>query len=289
WEPDNWNINKVQTVAKVLKNDGTGYKDLEYVDYMAANQGFFIKVLDASNSITLPLASRTHTSEPFQKSSSNSIKLKAILDDDRYISINIGLNEQSTPGFDAAFDGYHMSFTGIADMYSYHDGDRLSTNYIPYPEEMLSLPVYFIPYQNKNYVMKVENIELLSEEYEITLEDKQASQVIDLRDMGSYAFSTTPNDEPDRFILHLKSAAGIMDRPDHNQVSMYVANRELSVLIKDPVEGTVTVCNMLGQVIFQDQLERKGINRYKLDVSQGAYMVRIIAPGIHHSGKVFVK
>ncbi len=96
-----------------------------------------------SNSITIPLSSRVHSDVAFQKSSSEIIKLKAILEDDRYISINIGLNEQATPGFDAAFDGYHMSFTGIADMYSYHEGDRLSTNYIPYPDDLLSLPMSF--------------------------------------------------------------------------------------------------------------------------------------------------
>ena len=51
----------------------------------------------------------------------------------------------------------------------------------------------------------------------------------------------------------------------------------------------VSLVNTMGQIIFTEELCRKGINRYKLDVSPGAYMVRITAPGILHTGKVIVK
>ena len=289
WNDGNWDLLFVSVIAKILNNDGTGYTDLIAGDSMAANQGFFIKVLESDNSITIPLTSRAHNDVAFQKSSSDIIKLKAVLEDDRYISINIGMNEKATPGFDPAYDGYHLSFTGIADIYSYHDGDRLSTNYIPYPDDMLNLPVYFIPYQEKDYTMKVENIELVSKEYEITLEDKLANQVIDLREMQGYAFSANPNDDPERFVLHLKNATGIRDGLNGNGISMYVENKELSILVEQPLQGQVSVINAMGQVIFDEELERKGINRYKLNVSPGVYMVRIVAPDMFHTGKVYVQ
>ena len=126
-------------------------RDLLIDDQMAANQGFFIKVMDASNSNDHSFDIQDSSDTAFQKSSGDIIKLKAVLEDDRYISINIGMNEKATPGFDPAYDGYHLSFTGIADMYTYYEGDRLSTNYIPYPEDMLSLPIIFYPYQNRDY------------------------------------------------------------------------------------------------------------------------------------------
>jgi len=290
WNDGNWALSSnVMVNAKILKSDGTGYDDLTPGQPMAANQGFFIKLLDAnSHNITIPLSSRVHSDVAFQKSSSEIIKLKAVLEDERFISINIGLNNQSTPGFDAAFDGYHMSFTGIADMYSYHEDDRLSTNYIPYPEDMLSLPVIFYPYQDREYTMMVENIELVLPEYEISLEDKKTSQVVDLRESQGYAFSSNKNDDPERFILHLKNATGIRDGLNGNGISMYVENKELSILIEQPVQGQISVINAMGQVIFHEELERKGVNRYKLDVSPGAYMVRIVAPGMFHTGKVYV-
>jgi len=285
-----WTLSSsVMAIAKILKNDGTGYRDLLIDDQMAANQGFFIKVMDASNSITIPLTSRTHSDTAFQKSSGDVLKLKAVLEDERYISINIGLNNQATVGFDAPFDGYHMSFTGIADMYSYHEGDRLSTNYIPYPDDLLSLPVIFHPYQNRDYVMKAENIELVLPEYEITLEDKKASQVVDLRETEAYAFSSNKNDDPERFVLHLKNATGIRDGLNENGISMYMENKELNILVEQPVQGQVSVINAMGQIIYHGELERKGINRYKLNVSPGAYLVRVLGPGLNYTGKIAIR
>jgi len=289
WNDVNWELNNVMEQAKILKNDGTGYEDLGAGGVMAANQGFFIKLLSANYNLTIPLLSRVHSDIAFQKSSSEIIKLKAILEDDRYISINIGLNNQATLGFDAAFDGYHMSFTGIADMYSYHEGDRLSTNYIPYPDDLLSLPVIFHPYQNRDYVMKAENIELVLPEYEITLEDKKASQVVDLRETEAYAFSSNKNDDPERFVLHLKNATGIRDGLNENGISMYMENKELNILVEQPVQGQVSVINAMGQIIYHGELERKGINRYKLNVSPGAYLVRVLGPGLNYTGKIAIR
>jgi hypothetical protein len=284
-----WNLGAIMPIAKVLKNNGTGYTDIFSGDTIAANQGFFIKLLEAGQNITIPLSSRVHSDVAFQKSSPEILKLKAILEDNRYISINLGFDHQSTPGFDAASDGYHLSFTGIADMYSYHEGERLSTNYIPYPEEMLSLPVIFDPYQDRDYVMKVENVEIVLPEYEITLEDKKASQVVDLREPQGYAFYSDKNDDPDRFVLHLKNTTGMRDNHIQTGITMYAANRELNILQQQPVHGKVSLFNAMGQIIFSEELERKGINRYKLNVGPGAYMVRVTAPGILHTGKVIVK
>ncbi|MEA3478489.1 MAG: hypothetical protein U9R60_09955, partial [Bacteroidota bacterium] len=289
WNDGNWALSEVMNIAKVLKNDGTGYMDILPDSIVAPNQGFFIKVTETNNLLTIPLASRVHNNVAFQKTSSEVIQLKAILEDDRYISINIGLNEQATPGFDPAYDGYHLSFTGIADMYTYYEDDRLSTNYINYPEDVLSLPIIFYPYQSRDYEMKVENIEIVLPEYEITLEDKKAAQVVDLRKSQGYTFSSNENDDPERFVLHLRNTTGIKDDLNQTGMSIHLDNRVLSVLQKQPLQGQVSLVNVMGQVIFHEELEQKGINRYKLNVSPGAYMVRIVAPGMFHTGKVYVQ
>ncbi len=137
--------------------------------------------------------------------------------------------------------------------------------------------------------MKAENIELVLPEYEITLEDKKASQVVDLRETQGYAFSSNKNDDPDRFILHLKNATGIRDGLNGNNISMYVENKELSILIAQPVHGRVDIINAMGQVIFSDEVERKGVNRYKLNVSPGAYLVRVVGPGLNYTGKIAIR
>ena len=289
WNDGNWALSNISVVAKVLKNDGTGYQDLLANDPIAANQGFFIKVMHENNYITIPLASRVHNNVAFQKSSSEIVKLKAVLEDERFISVNIGLDEQATPGFDRKYDGYHLSFTGIADMYTYHEGDRLSTNYIPYPDEILSLQLIFDPYQDRDYVMEAENIDIINTEYKLTLEDKKTSQVVDLRETPGYAFSSSENEDPERFVLHLEKASGIPDRLQNNNISMYIASRELTILAEQPVQGEVSLINVMGQIIFTEELEQKDINRYKLNIRTGAYIVRITAPGILHTGKVFVR
>ncbi len=58
--------------------------------------------------------------------------------------------------------------------------------------------------------------------------------MIDLRDTQGYAFSSNKNDDPERFVLHLKNATGIMDGLNGNSVSMYIEHNELSVLIEHP-------------------------------------------------------
>ena len=133
--------------------------------------------------------------------------------------------------------------------------------------------------------MKVENIEIVLPEYEITLEDKKEYAVINLRDNQGYTFSSNKNDDPERFVLHLKNATGIMDGLNGNSVSMYIEHNELSVLIEHPVQGRLDIINVMGQVVYSNQLERKGVNRYTLNVSPGAYMVRLVAPGLNYTGE----
>ena len=70
---------------------------------------------------------------------------------------------------------------------------------------------------------------------------------------------------------------------------MYVENKELSILIAQPVHGRVDIINAMGQVIFSDEVERKGVNRYKLNVSPGAYLVRVVGTGLNYTGKIAIR
>ncbi|PKO95303.1 MAG: hypothetical protein CVU14_11620, partial [Bacteroidetes bacterium HGW-Bacteroidetes-9] len=78
WNDGNWALSNVGGIASVWNEIAQNYLSLANPnDIIPANQGFFIQINDASNSITIPAQSRIHSTQSFYKETpSNFLKLR---------------------------------------------------------------------------------------------------------------------------------------------------------------------------------------------------------------------
>jgi len=69
-------------------NPGGTYTDIAYDganEYIPANQGFFVQATEATNSITIPTASREHNSTAFYKSEKQNLLTLRAADGEFYV------------------------------------------------------------------------------------------------------------------------------------------------------------------------------------------------------------
>ena len=107
-------------------------------ELIPAMNGFFIKVNADNNTITIPKASRIHTTENGWKHSKAAVikKIKLVINsnsNNTYAETKIMLNEKATVGYDLDYDSPYLSgMYGAPLFYSVlSNGQELSTNCVP--------------------------------------------------------------------------------------------------------------------------------------------------------------
>ncbi|MBU2649603.1 MAG: choice-of-anchor J domain-containing protein, partial [Bacteroidetes bacterium] len=290
WNNGSWSLNNVEAVAKILKPDGTGYTDVSSSGTIAANQGFFIRVTGAANGLTIPLSARTHTSATFYKNDpANTITMKAYMDENRYFESNFILKQGATTGFDEAYDGHHLGWAVFADMYSVYENDMLSTNHIPFPgNDPVIVPLHLRAYQDMSLTMKTEGLENLDPGVDVFLEDHLTGSMISLREIASYPFMSSANDDPGRFVLHFKTAAGVKDIPDSRKITSYIANANLYIHFGERVNGTLIISNAGGKEVIRNEIRNMDQIILPADFGAGLYLISLVTQESVSTGKVVV-
>ena len=143
--------------------------------------------------------------------------------------------------------------------------NRLGIEFTYYDQDIQDLLLERTLSPSTGATSRIENIGTMTNKgYEIFITGVPV-QTLNFKWTITGTFSSNKNDNPDRFIIHLKNVTGIRDGLSGNSISMYVTNRELSVLIEQPVHGQISLINAMGQVIFHEELER-GTGRRSLQL-----------------------
>jgi hypothetical protein len=206
WNDGNWSITNINTNAWVLNPGGT-YTVINTNGILPANQGFFIRVTNSSNSITIPKAARTHDNTTWYKSTNGSDRLTFIAKstyDNTYVEAGFVLNEEATEGIDETLDATFLSgIEGTPKMYLLNGIEKQALNAVPAFNGSYDLG--FEPGNANEYSMEISGLELLPEGTHLFLTDMVTAQTYDLNERHQFTFTSKPGDPINRFKLSFSS------------------------------------------------------------------------------------
>ncbi|NLO51862.1 MAG: T9SS type A sorting domain-containing protein, partial [Bacteroidales bacterium] len=297
WDEGNWNRTNVDGSVYIYDGAAVQYKSWNGSlgglsgGIIPAMQGFFVKASATGASLTIPQAARVHNAQNFYKSSalvSDLLALK-VAGNNFEDEIFVNFKPEATMGFDNQFDAYKLYGGQVApQLYSSIPGAILSINVLPHSSEEVLVPVGLEVGAAGQYVITVEE-DTFWETVGIALEDLKTGIFTDLRNVTQYAFTSDPNDDPNRFVLHFNEVTDIEEPGQQSKdIRFYVYDNKLYVIDNDTENGLVKLFNMLGQPVLEESYSGR-LNTIDLPLRHGNYIVQITTYNKFVSGKIFIK
>ncbi len=268
-----WSLNEIAGVAKIWIESGKSYTDILSDGIIPASQGFWVQAGDALNSLTIPAGARTHSDQPYYKSSpAEKIKLRVMEEGGRsFQESQIVVN----PGADFSFTFCHDSrfMPGYAPhFYSLKDTEKLSTYALPDLCEGIAIPYGFRKNNGNAFAMElVEN----STGIPLYLQDLKLGIMHHLGHGYPYRFTSDQGDDPLRFTLHpcIEPPMEIMQPEDNRPGMVWVHGNTLYVRSAD-ASLKITLYS-IGGVRLQEFNPGIGDTAYPLTLAAGAYLLHI--------------
>ncbi|NDV47944.1 hypothetical protein D0T49_12910, partial [Paludibacter sp. 221] len=150
-------------------------------------------------------------------------------------------------------------------------GESLLSNAVPF--ETANVRLSFHPgSQTQSYTLEASRIESMNTEA-LLLHDEQTNQWIDLRSQDSYTFVSSPEDNPDRFMVYFKE----VDTQKLSDLYGYYHNGELHIkmLQESDKDSRLYLYDMKGMLIKEDIITNYPSYTTAADLIPGVYVVRI--------------
>jgi hypothetical protein len=287
WNDGNWSLSNVTATAKIWDEAGAAYIDIASNDIIPALNGFMVES-SGSGTLTIPLLSRTHSSQAWYKNGEGSIILTARdLDNSRAQQSVIRLNDQATEGFDAQFDSHFLG--GYAPkFYSLQGEEILSTNTLPDLSDSRIVEMGFV----KNAATSF-SIELSAENQlpnlKVYLTDKKTGTVTDLSSTQGYSFTAGTGDDPNRFRLHFKDATSVSDPEAARNFTIFTENGFVNVKSNSMISAEVKIIDMAGRTLAKANLSAGETSRINMLGHTGVYVVSLTTANGVSNEKIIVK
>lgn len=274
-----WALNHVANTAKIWKSSDKSYIDIVQNGIIPATQGFFIQVSSTTNAITIPKASRVHSTTNWYKSDEGSrIVLVASPADgssaqETYIRLVPGTTQEFEFEHDARFmAGYAPAF------YCMVNDEKLSTQSLSDFNPGLELNYGFEKIETDNYrIMLKEN----PFDVNIYLHDLKTDIVQNLKQNPIYEFTSSEGDDPLRFKLKFGSV-GIDEKPAVKSLA-YVVDQNLYFTVTG--EKRVEIFDLTGRILMHFVTSE---NYTTLPLTPGIYFVRVSTPSQTMSSKILI-
>jgi hypothetical protein len=275
WNDGNWTLSNVNTTAKLLNSGGT-YSNLVANDIIPAMQGVFVQVTDATNTITIPKAARTHNTASWNKSGNEIlVRLRftaASETDNTYIETDFLFDSQASTSVDEQNDGFFLQGIETApQMFLKIDNQDLSLKRMPTLNGVYNL--HFIKGLGSDYSFTMSGIESLPENILVTLTDTKTNQSQVLTEIPVYSFTSEASDSPDRFLL-VFGVVGIGENNPDQTLQAYVSGNHLYVL-NTLCKANMQLFDLQGRLIQSSQLNGEGLQSQPLNQPAGVYIVRV--------------
>jgi hypothetical protein len=201
-----WTMSNIFGVAAIWNEAGQSYTAVNAGEPIPATQGVMVRVSSGTGSLTIPAASRTHSLQPFYKTSGYPV-LKLFAHNIDYPSFQesqVRFNPDSEKGFDPQYDGEFLA--GYAPFfYSVLAGEKLAVNSMPSLTSDTEVPFTFVKNEGSNFKIEAQGTEDLT--YMAWLLDKKTNTDHNLSENPVYLFNASPEDSPERFLLHFGSVS----------------------------------------------------------------------------------
>lgn len=288
WGTASWNMSNIGATAKIYKESTGSYIDISEGATIPSTQGFMSYVASGTNSLTIPLSERMHSSQNWYKEEEvNKIKLIAYDTDGNTAQESIiRFNENATSDFDLEYDSYF--FRGFAPaFYSVIPEGNLSTNTISMVTWETRIPFSFIKNNSSNYYIEVEGVNNLEPQESVFLTDLKLNHSQNLNTNPLYSFTSEEGDIAERFIIHF-SALAIDDLEPMEQINVFAAKESIEIRSQKPVYAKVLIYNIAGQLLAQKQLNSESSSSINMRNFKGSALVTIISQKKTITTKVMV-
>jgi hypothetical protein len=124
---------------------------------------------------------------------------------------------------------------------------------------------------------------------ELILEDKKLNDYYKLLESQSYHFYSSPEDDPNRFVLHF-SAVGLDEEYEtSNPVNVFLSDNTINIINNHNLTGMVRVINLLGQEIISFDLKGDNTQTQTINAPAGYYIVNVVTKNGVVNKKVYLK
>lgn len=147
-------------------------------------------------------------------------------------------------------------------LYMASEGKNLSVRYLTDAKENKAVPLLFSPGADGKYSI---SCSFDQNKYDtVMLEDRQMHHIVDMKEVNTYSFTASKNDNPCRFVLHF----GKVDSNSEKEfpVRIYTDGIRLIVdLTQVNIESDALVYDMMGRLLLQQKLQ--GNMQHSLDIN----------------------
>lgn len=262
-----------------------------------ALQGFFIHATNGNDkTLTIPSSSRIILPRTLYKGSKSYIypvlKLN-VSDGSEFEDIAlIYFLKDATIGFDDNYDAYKFLSQNLSlpQIYTTVSDTKLSVNGLPYPDKKTIVPLKIRVGENKNYTIKVLDLENLGD-YSVTL--SHGDKKVDLKTSPSYSFSATAGTINDMEVIFENISTDINVPLEDNTSCWY---SDGLIKIKTTMGGfennsSVVIHDMNGKVIYNKNnvnISRGEIIEFPVNLSNGIYIIAVSKDGLRVTDKIVI-
>ncbi len=133
---------------------------------------------------------------------------------------------------------------------------------------------------------------VITNDDKIYLEDKQEAKIINLKETQKYEFYALPDDDPDRFVIHI-SLKDINPDPlksdELESVNIYSANSDVYVQLPEMENSHIYVYDLMGQLVLEQKGQSNMLNKIRMNTKAGIYIVKVVDNDSIYSEKVYIK
>jgi outer membrane lipoprotein-sorting protein len=274
-----------------IHTDGTPYNG-KTDGIIPSSQGFWVRALNASASITIPASERVHSGQAFYKETKEIIHPMVRLETE----IN-GYSDETLiifhPEATAGFDGYYdlAKFENVEEAPQLYtmavDGNYAVNFYEPDYQEKI-IPVGFQTAEEGLYIINASAISNFNGDIGIYLEDLKTSTITKLSDNPQYEFIYDPMDEEHRFNLHFTTEHLGIEEITLSGLKIYSFGQTVYVKNPDQLPGAITIYDVMGQVITTRKTV-SNLTEIPITQSSGYYFVKVQTGTALKIEKVFIK
>lgn len=265
-------------------------------------QGFFNKTYSSGNSITLPLAARTHSNihDRYKKGTEDIIPLIRFEYSENSLSDEtvVRFDNEAKTGLDYEFDAIKMYVSQKQPyLYSVTSGVKFAINAQPFPEQEIDIPLVVNVTKPGNHFLKATQIQGL-DYYYLTLIDNVTGYKVDLRNLPRLIFNAPAGTYSDRFVLKVSTFPTGTENPltvDKN-FNIYQAygllNIEPLADVWNGKTGTIRILDLTGKPVNVSDNKEFNVNsliQLPEPAVKGLYFVEIRSGSLKYTGKVIIK
>ncbi|MDP2722627.1 MAG: T9SS type A sorting domain-containing protein [Bacteroidales bacterium] len=274
--------------AKVLNNSTGSWDDIGTI--LATGQGLFVYAEGGSSSVTFELGDQTHTAPAKKAESFDQIKFIADFGG-KSVSLALVVNESASQSYEWQYDSrYLYPVTTIPYLCAITEDHVWVSKYAFGSQSLEStvIPLYFKVSEEQQITFGLESFTKEIGINKITLEDKVANKLTDLSAGDVYLYTANPNDETDRFVLHVETVTSIDETTHPESVQIYSYGNRVYLRSELNAYGDVTIYNLLGQNVYNTPVEFNGLQSLNLNLNKGWYVVQVVTKQGVKSKKVFI-